>query len=66
MKCPYCGMESEDDIICSNCGSNINNFEKIKQMSDNSDIYTRRIIIKSCLIFFLLFICIFTAIILLV
>ena len=66
MKCPYCGCETTDEIICSECGSNINNFNKLKEASDNSDIYTRRIIIKSCIIFFILFICIFTAIILLV
>ncbi|MCR5461478.1 MAG: hypothetical protein K6E87_00260 [bacterium] len=66
MICPYCGKETADEIICSECGSNINNFNKLKEASDNSDIYTRRIIIKSCIIFFILFICIFTAIILLV
>ncbi|MBP5446199.1 MAG: hypothetical protein J6Y28_08520 [Acholeplasmatales bacterium] len=66
MKCPYCGMESLDEDICSECGSNIKNFNKVKEASDSSDIYTRRIIIKSCLVFFLLFICVFTAIILLV
>lgn len=66
MICPYCGKETTDEIICSECGSNINNFNKLKEASDNSDIYTRRIIIKSCIIFFILFICIFTAIILLV
>lgn len=66
MICPYCGVETEDEVICSNCGSNIKNFNKIKEASDNQDIYTRRIIIKSCLIFFILFICVFTCIILLV
>ena len=66
MKCPYCGMESEDELICSNCGSNINSFTKIKEASDNSDFYTRRIIIKACLIFFILFICVFTAIIVMI
>ena len=66
MICPYCGKETTDEIICSECGSNINNFNKLKEASDNSDIYTRSIIIKSCIIFFILFICIFTAIILLV
>ena len=66
MKCPYCGEESSFDDICSECGANIKNFNKLKEASDNSDIYTRRIIIKCCLIFFLLFICVFTAIILLV
>lgn len=66
MKCPYCGMESEDELICTNCGSNINSFNKMKEASDNSDIYTRRIIIKSCIIFFLIFICIFSIILLLV
>ena len=65
MKCPYCGEESTDDLICTNCGSNINSFNKIKESSNDTD-YTKRIIIKACLIFFLLFICIFTAIILLV
>ena len=66
MKCPYCGCESTDDIMCSECGCNINNFNKVKEASGNSDIYTRRIIIKLCLVFFILFICIFTAIILVV
>jgi uncharacterized membrane protein YvbJ len=66
MICPYCGMESQDEVICSNCGSNIANFNKIKEASDNSDIYTRRIIIKICLISFILFICIFSVILLLV
>ena len=66
MKCPYCGMESEDELICSNCGSNISSFNKLKEASDNSDIYTRRIIIKLCLVFFILFICVFSVILLLV
>ena len=67
MKCPYCGEESTDELICSNCGSNINSFYKMKESSEgNKDIYTRRIIIKICLVFFILFVCIFTAIILLV
>lgn len=66
MKCPYCGAETLDEEICSECGCNIKNFNKLKEASDNSDIYIRRIIIKSCLIFFLIFICVFTAIILLV
>ena len=65
MKCPYCGEESTDDLICTNCGSNINSFNKIKESANDID-YTRRIIIKGCLIFFILFICVFTAIILLV
>ena len=66
MKCPYCGMESEDELICTNCGSNINSFNKMKEASSDSDIYTRRIIIKSCIIFFLIFICVFSVILLLV
>ncbi|MCR5307596.1 MAG: hypothetical protein K6E24_01190 [bacterium] len=66
MKCPYCGAESTDDLICSECGANINSFNKIKEASDSHDIYTRRIIIKICLIVFILFICVFTTIILLV
>ena len=65
MKCPYCGMESEDELICTNCGSNINSFNKIKESSNDFD-YTKSIIIKSCLLFFILFICVFTAIIMLV
>ena len=65
MKCPYCGMESDDELICSNCGSNISSFNKIKESSTDEK-YMKNIIIKGCLIFFLLFICVFTAIILLV
>lgn len=67
MKCPYCGKESTDEVICSECGCNISAFERMKESSDsNSDIYTRRIIIKLCLVFFILFICIFSVILLLV
>lgn len=67
MKCPYCGKESTDEVICSECGCNISSFERIKQSSDsNSDIYTRRIIIKLCLVFFILFVCIFSIVLLLV
>ena len=44
MKCPYCGKESTDDVICSECGCNISAFERMKESSDsNSDIYTKRI-----------------------
>jgi uncharacterized membrane protein YvbJ len=66
MKCPYCGNETTDEVICSECGCNISNFNKVKESSNDSDIYTRRIIVKGCLIFFILFICVFTAIIMLV
>ena len=67
MKCPYCGAESNDDVICSECGSNILAFERMNKSSDSSnDIYTRRIIVKLCLVFFILFICVFSVILLLV
>lgn len=66
MICPYCGKESTDELICSECGNNISSFNKMKEASGNSDIYTRRIITKLCLVFFILFICVFSVILLLV
>lgn len=66
MKCPYCMEEIEDNIdICPNCFQNNKNFNKVLEAKEN-DKYTRQIIIKSCLIFFILFISVFTCILLLI